>query len=239
VEHDPHFLFPELELPMPEEEEKRESLDLFCPRCNRHVEAKIGSSAYGTITEEIAALISDDIEIGGASIQYQIAFCGRCAGPFLRRLVKCESADFAVQHYEQILFPVIRQFDLTGVPNSIGRSYEQAARSFSAGLYEPCAIMCGKCLEALCREMKATGHNLKDKLSTLLKQGTIDEKLFDWADQLRIVRNDAAHDLSTHLDVDDARDAIEFVEAILMYTFTLDRKFEAFTKRRQSKSASP
>jgi hypothetical protein len=224
---------------MSEEEEKHESFSVFCQRCNKYVEATVGSTAFGPITERIAALVGDDIEIGGANVQYQVAFCGRCGGPFLRQLIKCETADFEEQHYEQILFPMLRQIDLAGVPNSIERRYENAARSFSAGLYEPCAIMCGKCLDALCHELKAKGQNLKDKLSTLLKQGTIDKKLFDWADQLRIVRNDAAHDLSIHIGLDDARDALEFVEAILMYTFTLDRKFEAFMKRRQRRSASP
>ena len=69
---------------MSEEEEKHESFSVFCQRCNKYVEATVGSTAFGPITERIAALVGDDIEIGGANVQYQVAFCGRCGGPFLR-----------------------------------------------------------------------------------------------------------------------------------------------------------
>jgi hypothetical protein len=54
------------------------------------------------------------------------------------------------------------------------------------------------------------------------------------ADELRIVDNDAAHDLSPNISKEDARDCLELVDAILIYVFTLDKKFQEFRKRRHA-----
>ncbi len=74
------------------------------------------------------------------------------------------------------------------------------------------------------------------RLESLRKNGHIDQKLLTWADELRLIGNDAAHDLDIVIEQVDAQDALEFVEAILMYAFSLTLKFEEFKKRRASKS---
>ena len=65
--------------------------------------------------------------------------------------------------------------------------------------------------------------------------GHSDQKLLTWADELRLIGNDAAHDLDIVIDQIDAQNALEFVEAILMYVFSPTRKFEEFKNRRVSK----
>jgi hypothetical protein len=100
--------------------------------------------------------------------------------------------------------------------------------------YEPCVIMCGKALEAVCVLLGESEDNgtLAKRLRRLRDSGKIEAKLYDWANELRMVRNDAAHDLSVVVSKDDARDCLEFVEAISVYVFVLDRKFQEFTMRR-------
>ena len=49
-----------------------------------------------------------------------------------------------------------------------------------------------------------------------------------------MVGNDAAHDLSLTVSKEDARDCLDFVDAILIYVFTLDRKFQEFKSRRHA-----
>ena len=66
----------------------------------------------------------------------------------------------------------------------------------------------------------------------LRERGHIDQKLLAWADELRLIGNDAAHDLHVVIEQVDARDALEFVEALLMYAFSLNRRFEEFKNRR-------
>jgi hypothetical protein len=72
---------------------------------------------------------------------------------------------------------------------------------------------------------------LAKRLRRLRDSGKIDARLYSGANQLRMVRNDAAHDLSVVVSKDDARDCLEFVEAISVNVFVLDRKFQEFTKR--------
>jgi hypothetical protein len=47
--------------------------------------------------------------------------------------------------------------------------------------------------------------------------------------------NEAAHDTQTELSKNDARDALDFTEALLMYVFVLNGRFEAFSARRKQK----
>jgi len=62
----------------------------------------------------------------------------------------------------------------------------------------------------LCRELGATKGNLKDRLVELGEVGQIDQKLLAWADELRLIGNDAAHDLDVMIERVDARDALDF-----------------------------
>jgi hypothetical protein len=94
--------------------------------------------------------------------------------------------------------------------------------------------MCRKCIEAVCRELGSAKGNLKQKLVALESSGKIDAKLTSWADALRLVGNDAAHDLDTRVGQQNAKDAIDFTQAILLYAFSLGRKFEEFQARRAS-----
>lgn len=123
---------------------------------------------------------------------------------------------------------------MEGIPPTVVRAYSDAARSFGVGLYEPCVIMSRKCIEAVCAELGATKGHLKQRLSILGANGKIDQNLLAWANQLRLIGNDAAHDLEIVIEQIDARDALDFVEAILMYVFTLNRRFEEFLERRKN-----
>ncbi|HAA85638.1 MAG TPA: hypothetical protein DCE14_04705 [Kosmotogaceae bacterium] len=63
----------------------------------------------------------------------------------------------------------------------------------------------------------------------------IDNRLAEWADGVRAVGNEAAHDTETELTKDDAKDALDFTEAIIMYVFSLNTRFESFKSRRGNK----
>ncbi len=162
-----------------------------------------------------------------------MAECPRCGAVFL-----CESlfyeipGEVSAPQGERILYPTSRELSAGDVPPTAGRAYANAARAFRVGLYEPCLIMCRKCLEATCHELGAIKGNLRNRLVMLQEQGKIDQRLLAWADQLRLLGNDAAHDLNVIIDKTDAKDALDFVEAILMYTFSLTRRFEEFRRRR-------
>jgi hypothetical protein len=95
--------------------------------------------------------------------------------------------------------------------------------------------MCRKCLEALCHEHGFSSGSLKTKLFGLKEQGIIDAKLHKWTDGLRLVANDAAHEFEARVHSHDAKDALEFIEAIISYVFLLGKRFEVFESRQRKK----
>lgn len=211
-------------------------MDLFCTRCNILVDARVCLSGNAPVSDEAG----QDIPDFGVDrrADYEVALCGRCNGPFLLETVSYElEGSYETVTSRRVLFPVQREAQPRGLPEPIDRPYQQAVRSFQAALHEPCVIMCRKTLEALCSELGAARGTLKDRLMELVTAGKLDRRLFDWADQLRVVGNDAAHDLEVLLTADDARDSLEFVEAILASAYTLSRRFEAFKRRRQARSS--
>ena len=67
------------------------------------------------------------------------------------------------------------------------------------------------------------------------ERGIIEPRLFEWADALRIAGNETVHDVTVTVSKEDARDMIEFTNALLEYVFTFQDRFEQF-KRRRAKS---
>jgi hypothetical protein len=168
--------------------------------------------------------------------EYAIALCCKCNTVFLVESDFYEiPGEVCAPQDVSVLYPNDRNISTEGIPETVLRAYDAAIRSYRAGLYEPCVIMCRKCIEALCHEFGAVKGNLKERIERLQKNGQIDDRLLTWADELRIIGNDAAHDLDINIVQVDAQNALEFVEAILMYVFSLTRKFEEFKKRRGTK----
>jgi predicted LPLAT superfamily acyltransferase len=70
-------------------------------------------------------------------------------------------------------------------------------------------------------------------LEKMKNDGLIDDRLYEWADTLRLAGNEAAHDVNVTVSRDDARDMLEFTNAILDYLFSFCDKFERFKLRRK------
>lgn len=92
--------------------------------------------------------------------------------------------------------------------------------------------MCRKTLEGVCEDHGVNKGNLQKRLEALRGQGVIEGRLYSWADELRLVGNDAAHDVNVEVDASDARDTVDFTRAVLEYVYTFRDRFENFRKRR-------
>jgi len=198
------------------------------------VAAKVVAEGNGGFRRDaVSPLDAVDAEYHGE--HYYVCLCGRCSQPFLiRQSLFGVPAEFETITDEKILYPSEKKLPLDGVPNTIKSAYDQAARSFSASLFEPCVLMCRKCLEATCRNLGAKGRDLNFKLQSLFDGGHIDSRLLNWAHEIRLIGNEAAHDPDTKVTKHDARDVLDFTEAILIYVFSLTSRFEAFRARRAS-----
>jgi hypothetical protein len=126
------------------------------------------------------------------------------------------------------------------VPKPLRDAFAEAQLSFKAKAFTAAAIMCRKPLEGLCVDKGLTTGTLAARLKTLRDAKVIESRLYEWAEQLRLSGNDAAHDIGVVFLADDARDVMEFTQALLEYVFTFQSRFESFKVRRaNSKAAAP
>ena len=170
--------------------------------------------------------------------------CPTCKGPFLAR--QTFSAEGytpdgeAYGHWRiSLLYPSVPYELGPPVPKNISSAYREARLCFLAGAHTACALMCRKAIECLCAEFSANGSNLKAQLKHLLDQKKLDERLYTWADQLRLVGNEAAHDTSFSAAKDEATDIMDFTRALMEYVFVFEERFKQFMSRRKERKDSP
>lgn len=122
------------------------------------------------------------------------------------------------------------------VPKNIQEAFKEAAVCFRAKAFTASAIMCRKTLEGLCDAHGAKAGNLAKSLAKLRDEGIIEARLFEWAEELRVSGNEAAHGVDSKVSRQDCEDILEFTEALAQYVFTYRDKFQQF-KQRRAKSA--
>lgn len=123
------------------------------------------------------------------------------------------------------------------VPNELRKIFREAAQCLSAKAFTAAVLMCRKLLDGLCTIHAIPPGNLAKRLEALKTKGVIDERLLEWATELRMAGNAAAHDIATVDNRQDAQDVLDFTEAIADYVFTLRKKFEEFQTRRKAPAA--
>ena len=210
-------------------------LHAYCPTCNMQVELKeSGSYRKRRPADDSVVEPYDPTDIPWIAEEYVLCSCPKCESPFLfkREWYEIPAKYETVTSKPELLYPTSSRLPISSLAQSIAKPYQNAVRSYEVGLYEPCVIMCRKCLEALCLEHGIKKGSLKSKLATLQQRGVIDAKLHAWTDGLRVVGNDAAHEFNVDITHQDARDALDFVEAAISYIFLLGKKFNEFQKRR-------
>jgi len=111
-----------------------------------------------------------------------------------------------------------------------------------------CAMF-GRALEALCRDLLIDPDDPNPKqiilgkgIAELKAKNVIDQRLFDWSQQLQAFRNIAAHPEGTQMiSREDAEDLQVFVQAIIEYVYDLTDRYEEFKARieRRAKKNKP
>jgi Domain of unknown function (DUF4145) len=216
-----------------------ESFDVFCPTCNIQVQARAICAGRGGFSGNAVNPL-DETETEYYGDTYSVALCPRCNAPFLMQQSRYGVVgEFETVTTKIVLYPTTSRLPAEGIPEPVGRAYQQALRCFSGSSYEASALMCRRSLEALCKSFAASGRSLQAKLDALHAMEVIDKRLTQWAHGVRAIGNEAAHDTDTELSKDDARDALDFTEALLMYVFALNARFAAFSARRGQPNARP
>ena len=118
-----------------------------------------------------------------------------------------------------------------GTPNEVKVSLFEAIKCFKGGAFIATVVMCGRALEAICKNKGAKITNLDRNLKDLHDRKVIDDMIYDWSNTLRVARNIGAHDIERQFDSNDAEDILEFLVAICDYVYRLSSKYQTFKER--------
>lgn len=191
-----------------------------CPRC----EAKV----HGAVIAEREYPPTDDVD----PYKYVLLECPGCKGPLLGY---CEyviwNADDAGWTDPERVWPKPDEHLPGEVPSLVRVSLADARKCYKANVYTACAVMCGRALEAMCKE-KTGETNLAKGLKQLHTSKIIDDRLFEWGEALRKERNIGAHASDDTISKADARDVLDFAIAIIEYVYIMIAKFEAYQARK-------
>jgi hypothetical protein len=168
-------------------------------------------------------------------IEYYLAKCGKCnaAGLFCR---EDYGSGFDADSFYR-LYPAQRRQIRFILPSIVQSSYDEAVRCESARAWTALAVMVGRTLEAVATDYQS-GLTLAASLRKMLDDGAISKELFEWSNQLRIIRNIGAHPTGEKINAEDATDALDFAQAILEILFDLRPRFEAIKSRRAKDTQS-
>ena len=113
-----------------------------------------------------------------------------------------------------------------GLPEKVQRVYKEAEKTFEAGIWGAAMERYRKAIEQACKDKGQTSGKLVAKIKKLRDTGQITQDLNDWAHEIRIVGNEAAHDdpLPDDNAKKEATDIRLFCELFMTYVYTLPKK---------------
>jgi hypothetical protein len=167
--------------------------------------------------------------------RYSFLKCPRCSRPFIVLQID-DGSQLEGENWDEPkrLYPPVEMSVSPAIPSSLRSAYDEARACFRAKAYTATAIMCRKTLEGIADEKGISTRSLVQDLKEMRDKGIIENRLYEWADALRISGNEAAHGVNSRILPQDAKDILEFTHALLEYVFTFQERFEQFKERRST-----
>lgn len=186
-----------------------------CPSCRTHV-----------IADEAAHVIYNEGR-SAPDWRFSILLCRGCGGPLVLY------GEDGVSFNDPIwLYPTLEATH-PAVPSVLRVEMMEALKLFYSGHPAPAVLMCGRTLEGLAYLHGVEEPTLMRSLQALEKKGLLSAAMVTWAQELRGLRNSAAHfEKHSQVTAEDAEDAIALTVAILDYVYVFAKRFEAFQARR-------
>ena len=229
---------------------QNETFVVDCPWCR----AKVAVAETGPV-ENTGLDPEDGVPYG---LRVMVGRCGSCAS-----ILVGESTQLDFQDYDsdqdrwsdvvRVYPKPPKTFSSHRIPRLVKDSLSEADRSLQAGAHVAACVMLGRALEALCRDILKSEPRDKSGQSTttsepkrklmlgagikqLKDKKIIDDRLYDWSQQLQAFRNLAAHPEDIIISRTDAEDLQSFVNAIVEYVYDLADRYEEFKNRVNARS---
>lgn len=197
----------------------------FCNSCNSIVETEI---IYSYHTQEF---FIDELNCKGTVIN--LSKCLRCNEPILSEIDYHAIEEHYYENSNIQLYPTLENEAIKNCPKIVIAPYKEALKCYRAQAYEACVIMCRKGIEAICHEKGEDKGTLVTKLKKLKDRGILEITLYKWAEELRSIGNDGAHSHDLVVSQQDAKDAIDFFDALITYLYHLVSQYEELVERRK------
>ncbi len=192
---------------------------VFCTDCDRRVDAtSVGEHQYHDPAE-------------GPPTRVTLLKCSRCGHAIV---VREQEVWFNSWNKPETVYPSDGEAPNPELPENLQSALHEARRCYRAKAYTATAIMCRRAIETLCVANKIKSRSLASSLKKMQELNLIDGSLYEWADNLRLAGNKAAHDVETEVSWEDARDLLEFTVALLEYVVVYRERFERFKSRQAS-----
>ena len=135
---------------------------------------------------------------------------------------------------ERIVYPKTK-FDFKYAPKSIQRAFESAVK---VSKIDPavCLLSLRRTLEMICKNKKAQGKNLEEKIKDLANKNILPSTLDDSSWLIRTMGNDAAHADDINYTEYEVGQIIEFVEMIITYLYELPNRIDKLKEAREKRT---
>lgn len=209
-----------------------------CPSCK----AKVGANQSGSIEEtrfidEIGEPLGEKLVIG------KCPSCKTLLAGYLTQLEFRGWEGAEEDRWSDVtrVFPSpSKSFSSDRIPKTLTSSLFEADKTMQAGASMAAVVMFGRALEALCRDALKASEDTEQKrimlgqgIKKLKDKRIIDDRLYNWSQELQVLRNLAAHPSEITVSRQDAEDMQAFVHAITEYVYDLSDRYEQFKNRKR------
>lgn len=178
--------------------EENQHISTFCPYCLKDTFISLLAISEECRQKRVGVIVEDN-----QGIRWDIWLCQACGRPLL-----CENY--------RTYYPSPRPAPTNEhIPTPMKEAFEEAKICFAAGAYKATATMARLALQRACLNKGAKKGNLADQINKLYEDHTITIDIKKWADGVRYIGNDAAHDDDETIERADAEDALLLTEKLL------------------------
>lgn len=199
---------------------------LYCSRCNKRTNHKVLKEEQRTYHYE-----EDDIHLEET---YRIVQCCGCDNVSFNlettgsEYVQYE--EYGEERYSDFLaFPVkegtLQAIDSYDIPQIIRQVYRESIAAYNNDCHILATTGLRTTVEAICKEKKIKGNNLKDKIDGLLKEGIITAADCKRLHEMRFSGNDSVHEMQPLAD-EELLLLIDIINNMLNNLYVLDKKFK-------------
>ncbi|MCW5560066.1 MAG: DUF4145 domain-containing protein [Verrucomicrobiae bacterium] len=183
-------------------------VSIYCPHCHRHVSLVIMREQSG-----------DPFMMPSRSRLWWMGLCPACGDPVM---VGGRNDNQALPQVVEVIFPTPQPPPTNPmIPDRVRKDLVEAKICIASNCFTAAAILARRSLERACLLKGASDGSLVQMIRQLASDGVITRDLAEWATEVRVIGNTAAHPRDEEFSSGDAEDCVELTEQFLKVLFVI------------------